>query len=137
MKGCGRECRSAGREAGLAAGEGEKGVNGFCYRPLSAHASVPLGVVQFPPADRTQRVEDLILAVRVVHLQPVREKIAHAVRQPYDGVAGETSTSLGRSGDDGWDFVVGEPWDNRRDHYPHRNSGLGQGMDRLQASHRG
>jgi len=67
------------------------------------------------------------------------EEVFHTVWQAHDRMSGETRTSLGGRINNRRHFMVGQSWNDRRDHHSHRNPGLRKTADRCQPldRHRG
>ena len=69
-------------------------------------------------------------------LQPFAEQRFHFERQTQQDVGGALRTVFGRSGNDGFDFMIVEEGHHRGHHHSNRNAGIGQRAHRLQPPHR-
>src|SRR2546426_11217773 len=94
---------------------------------------MPACIVEFPLSDGTDSVKHLVLTVGVMGRKPASEQVADAIRQPHNRMTGETRPRPGRCLENGRHFMVGQSWNDRCDHDPHRNPGLSESTDRFQA----
>src|SRR5262249_9560054 len=109
-------------EPGAPAGGTEDARDQLGQVSLAAHPDAEPRLVEPAAPSRTDAVQDLVLAVGVVLLQPVVEQPGDGHGEANQPVARVAGAGLGRSPEDRRDLVLGQPGDHRRDHHADRDA---------------
>jgi len=128
-EGRGREIGSLVEDASFFAGDVEERIDLVGEDAFAAHARAKFAVVEFAVAKGADAVEDFFLFERQMFGEPLLEERGDGVREAQGDVAGEASTRIDSSGDDGRHFVIGEAGDDGSDEDAGGNASLGESFD--------
>ena len=82
---------------------------------------MPLRIVQPIPAQMPDAPQHLLFTIWKMFLQPVLEQGRYGPWQTDNCIPGKLRAGFCARFEDFWNLVIGESWNNRRDHYANWN----------------